>query len=1155
MGLFSSILGIIGAAVGIALVLMTPGANLMFLGLIGTTIAGGVVAGGIAYAAGYVLEAFYDVLTMDLTAGSSTYGSGTPVYTVEEGKPIARCYGRCLIAGNIIRSNDPGEATLKVIVGHSQGEIESILSWKINNIEWDALIGVKWYNEAVAATGVLYMDSAASLGETFVVGTQTFTWVSSRSGVGEVTSSSVVATDCANAKTAINLDLATVIATSSAISFTVTAVTPGSAGNGIAFTEDMNDSIIAGHASLGYVTLMGGGDEGHDSTHYKNTLVGTRTQAPIKVDGEDLFSVEPCAYRGVAHTGFKLTKNSQVGGFGSVLVEGLFHKCEPIGGGTAVFSRNPAVILWDWYRNVEGYAAAELDENAFLSLEELCAFYPTTGQGGQIRPPGPNSTSVKATSYWEGWQYAPFYSFDANKAINGSQQFTQWVSGSGQLTEQRLNVDLGVPVVLTKITMVNCHVDGATTNRGINNFSIQGSNTASDLDYVTYADGASGWTDVQTGLTATQYDDADPYKDYGVATPATAYRYYSIKIADSFAGAADWIGVRDICFWGRSPRYTFDYNFDADMSINDAKKLLWSSFNGRVIRSQGKLKPVWDWYQVEDESGSLTDKTSKYAFTMDNIAKDSFTWFKPDRPNVVTIQYLESSYNFKKSTVTEKDDSDIELRGEIPFTETCYFITQRDVASRRCKRKMYRSLYADYRCKLTAFSSAQKLEVLDLVTVTHTLTDWTAKQFIVIQKAEDEQGRPTFLLEAYYEGVYDDHEVATGGGGGGGGGNPYDSPPHSTGFSLSLVTGATAYSYDAVKVEFTPPSYSYYQYTEIYASNDDTNYIQVGVSSGEDFILNGLGSVYDMNDTCYIKTINVSTADVPEDMPTTADASIVIDGVVRFATWYAGEYDLWGGNASIDHADTKVVLGNLDGIAKIALGPSANAITYAGTETGFIVEGTGDFRAGGVQSLKWDVTGSVLTIGEWIVSPSGLADNFTEANATIFLDKVNARIQLGTSASAITHLGTESGFYVDGVGNVRFGGAESLRWTVGTSTLMIGEWIVSPHGIADNWNEALANIFLDNTNTLIRVGPTANPYLIIDGAALNIRSSNYVSGIFGSGFSIDPDWLEVGNAHIRGILRTAVFQKDVVSAVGGNLVILPADVMEADMTALDNDIF
>jgi len=385
-----------------------------------------------------------------------------------------------------------------------------------------------------------------------------------------------------------------------------------------------------------------------------------------------------------------------------------------------------------------------------------------------------------------------------------------------------------------------------------------------------------------------------------------------------------------------------------------------------------------------------------------------------------------------------------------------------------------------------------------------------------------------------------------------------------------------------------------------------------------------------MNDTCYIKTRNVTTADVPEEMPDDADASIVVDGVVRFATWYAGEYDLWGGNASIDHADTKVVLGNLDGVAKIALGPSANAITFAGVETGFIVEGTGDFRAGGTQSLKWNVTSSTLTIGEWIVSPSGLADNFTEANATIILDKTNARIQLGTSASAIVFAGVQSGFYVDGAGNLRAGGTQSLKWNVttstltigewiispngladnfteanatilldktnariqlgpsasaitfagtetglyidgsgyfrvggeqslkwnvGTSTLMIGEWIVSPHGLADNWDEDLAKIVLDRSNTLIRVGPIASPYLIIDGDALNIRSSNYVSGIFGAGFSIDPDWLEVGNAHIRGIIRTAVFQKDVVSAVGGNLVILPADVLEADMTALDNGTF
>jgi len=43
----------------------------------------------------------------------------------------------------------------------------------------------------------------------------------------------------------------------------------------------------------------------------------------------------------------------------------------------------------------------------------------------------------------------------------------------------------------------------------------------------------------------------------------------------------------------------------------------------------------------------------------------------------------------------------------------------------------------------------------------------------------------------------------------------------------------------------------------------------------------------------------------------------------------------------------------------------------------------------------------------------------------------------------------------------------------------------------------------------------------------------------------------VGNIAARGIIRTAVFQKDVVSAVGGNLAVLPADLLNADMTAND----
>jgi len=58
----------------------------------------------------------------------------------------------------------------------------------------------------------------------------------------------------------------------------------------------------------------------------------------------------------------------------------------------------------------------------------------------------------------------------------------------------------------------------------------------------------------------------------------------------------------------------------------------------------------------------------------------------------------------------------------------------------------------------------------------------------------------------------------------------------------------------------------------------------------------------------------------------------------------------------------------------------------------------------------------------------------------------------------------------------------------------------------------------------------------------------------GAGFTLEPDLLEVGNIAARGIIRTAVFQKDVVSAVGGNLAVLPADLLNEDMTASEGDV-
>lgn len=80
----------------------------------------------------------------------------------------------------------------------------------------------------------------------------------------------------------------------------------------------------------------------------------------------------------------------------------------------------------------------------------------------------------------------------------------------------------------------------------------------------------------------------------------------------------------------------------------------------------------------------------------------------------------------------------------------------------------------------------------------------------------------------------------------------------------------------------------------------------------------------------------------------------------------------------------------------------------------------------------------------------------------------------------------------------------------------------------------------------LRIGSGSDHIMIYPGDH-KIESSNYVAGEQGEGFTLSPDLLEVGNVAVRGIIRMAVFQKDVVSAIGGDLLVRPADVLDVDM--------
>lgn len=143
-----------------------------------------------------------------------------------------------------------------------------------------------------------------------------------------------------------------------------------------------------------------------------------------------------------------------------------------------------------------------------------------------------------------------------------------------------------------------------------------------------------------------------------------------------------------------------------------------------------------------------------------------------------------------------------------------------------------------------------------------------------------------------------------------------------------------------------------------------------------------------------------------------------------------------------------------------------------------------------------------------------------------------------------------SGWMIRGDGSVEFSDGY-FRGDISAATGTIGGWIINETSIADNATANDANVLIDSSNTLIRLGPTSGDYITLNGTNQEIESSNYVAGMAGTGFHLDSDLLEVANIACRGIIRTAVFQKDVVSAIGGSFAVLDADVLATDMTALD----
>lgn len=146
-----------------------------------------------------------------------------------------------------------------------------------------------------------------------------------------------------------------------------------------------------------------------------------------------------------------------------------------------------------------------------------------------------------------------------------------------------------------------------------------------------------------------------------------------------------------------------------------------------------------------------------------------------------------------------------------------------------------------------------------------------------------------------------------------------------------------------------------------------------------------------------------------------------------------------------------------------------------------------------------------------------------------------------TITGAITaESGTIGGFTI---------GASAL--TAGGGASAVGMAPASYPFYAGGTTASSAPFRVSNTG-LVELGDSGSTYLLLDGPNVKIESSDYSSGIAGAGFHLSASLLETSNIACRGIIRTAVFQKDTISAVGGNIFVTKsADVLATDMTALD----
>ena len=232
-----------------------------------------------------------------------------------------------------------------------------------------------------------------------------------------------------------------------------------------------------------------------------------------------------------------------------------------------------------------------------------------------------------------------------------------------------------------------------------------------------------------------------------------------------------------------------------------------------------------------------------------------------------------------------------------------------------------------------------------------------------------------------------------------------------------------------------------------------------------------------------------------------------------------------------------------DKIYKWIIGDATNSADWAVTTAATLtIKGTITATAGAIGG--WNITATALYAlgsGTPSASPSnGIILTSGSSSVIDIYEGTAKRVSLGFLSSGVFGL---KGYATDG---------STVIFELSDTQQFLAGWNFTSTVLRTGTTDANSNVLIDSANSLLRLGPTTGDYITIDGDNKRIRSSDYVSGVAGTGFTLEPDLLEVANISARGIIRTAVFQKNVISSVGGSFAVVDSDKLDNDMTALDS---